>query len=165
MQCGLLGMFAYWGPKAVTFMFALPPGHADAIFGATTVASGILGTLAGGLLLDRLGGAARDAAALCAASCAAGFCILQAAFRLCFSLPAFVAAFAVGETVMFTLQAPVTRIILTAVPPPLQPLALSLQTVAIHVFGDVPSPPLAGWVHDHSFHADDLVRLRRVVRM
>jgi hypothetical protein len=158
MQCALLGMFAYWGPKAVTYMFHLHTGSADVIFGAVTVLSGITGTLGGGLILDALGGHARDAAAICFLSCAGGFVLMQAAFRLCFSLVPFVAVFAVGEFVLFLLQSPCTRIILMSVPQHLQPLAFSIQTISIHVFGDVPSPPLAGWIHDQTFHADDIVR-------
>ena len=51
-----------------------------------------------------------------------------------------------------------TRIILLSAPVHLQPLAFSIQTIMIHVLGDVPSPPLAGWIHDHIFEPDDYVR-------
>lgn len=169
-QTALLGMFAYWGPKATTFMFHLPPGHADILFGAVTVLAGIAGTLAGGLLLDALGGSEPGAALVCLTSTIAGYVLLQAAFRLCFSLAPFVVVFAVGQFALFMLQSPVTRVILLSVAPELRPLAFGIQTIAIHVFGDVPSPPLAGWLHDTAFSADDVVRrhpgrraLRRVV--
>lgn len=33
-----------------------------------------------------------------------------------------------------------------SVPSGLRPLAMSLMTIAIHLFGDVPSPPLLGWL-------------------
>jgi hypothetical protein len=56
------------------------------------------------------------------------------------------------------LQAPMTRIILLSAPVHLQPLAFSIQTITIHVLGDVPSPPLAGWIHDHILHQGDKVR-------
>jgi MFS transporter, Spinster family, sphingosine-1-phosphate transporter len=158
LQTALLGMFAYWGPKAVTFMFHMQSDHADLIFGAVTVLSGIVGTLLGGLLLDALGGSARAAAGVCLGSCALGFVLLQLAFRLCYTIAPFVAVFAIGELVLFTLQSPVTRIILLSVPSDLRPMAFGIQTITIHVFGDVPSPPLAGWIHDKVFNADDVVR-------
>jgi Organic Anion Transporter Polypeptide (OATP) family len=158
LQTALLGMFAYWGPKAVTFMFRMPPGRADLVFGATTVLSGIAGTLAGGLVLDALGGSARAAASVCLASCALGFVLLQLAFRVCYTFAPFVAVFAAGELVLFMLQSPITRIILMSVPADLRPLAFGIQTITIHVLGDVPSPPLAGWIHDAVFEADDIVR-------
>jgi hypothetical protein len=139
-------------------MFFMRPGHADILFGGVTVVSGVLGTVAGGLILDVLGGSETGAAAVCLASCALAFVLLQAAFRLCKSLAPFVGVFAVGQFVLFTLQAPITRIILLAVPTELQPLAFSIQTISIHVLGDVPSPPIAGFVHDTLFSPDDVVR-------
>ena len=157
-QTALLGMFAYWGPKATTYMFHLPPGHADILFGGVTVLAGIAGTLAGGLLLDALGGSEPGAALVCLVATAASFALLQAAFRLCYTLAPFVVVFAVGQFALFMLQSPVTRIILLSVPPEQRPLAFGIQTIAIHVLGDVPSPPLAGWLHDAAFSADDVVR-------
>jgi MFS transporter, Spinster family, sphingosine-1-phosphate transporter len=150
-------MFAYWGPSATTFMFSMHNGHADILFGGVTVLTGITGTLAGGLVLDALGGSETGAAAVCLASCALGFVLLQAAFRLCFTLTSFIVVFACGQFALFMLQAPITRIVLLAVSPDLQPLAFSIQTIAIHVLGDVPSPPLAGLVHDGLFSPDDVV--------
>ena len=158
LQTALLGMFAYWGPKAVTFMFHLPKGNADLIFGAVTVLAGIVGTLGGGLLLDAIGGSARAAAGVCLLSCSIGFMLLEASFHFCHSIAPFVAVFATGEVALFMLQSPITRIILVSVPPELRPMAFGIQTVAIHVLGDVPSPPLAGWIHDHVFDPDDIVR-------
>lgn len=101
-------MFAYWGPKAVTFIFDMPPGSADVLFGAITVGTGIVGTLAGGSLLDATGGAGarpRHAAArVCLLSVGGGFVVLQAAFVGGGTLAAFCAMFAVGEFLLFMIQ-------------------------------------------------------------
>ena len=43
-------------------------------------------------------------------------------------------------------QAPVAALSMWAVPSVLRPLAISLMTVVIHLLGDVPSPPLLGWL-------------------
>lgn len=108
LHTALLGMFAYWGPKAVTFMFAMAPGSADVLFGAITVGTGILGTLAGGSLLDTTGGAGprpRHAAArVCLFSVGGGFLMLQAAFGAGRTLLLFSVLFALGEFLLFMIQ-------------------------------------------------------------
>ena len=52
---------------------------------------------------------------------------------------------AVGESFAFMLQAPINAVVLWSVPTGSRPLACALCTVAVHVFGDVPSPPLFGY--------------------
>lgn len=108
LHTALLGMFAYWGPKAVTFMFHMAPGGADVLFGGITVGTGILGTLAGGSLLDATGGAGarpRHAAArVCLLSVGGGFLVLQAAFALGRTLAGFSVMFALGEFLLFMIQ-------------------------------------------------------------
>lgn len=44
------------------------------------------------------------------------------------------------------LQAPVNYVCLHCVKPSLRPLSMAVSTVAIHIFGDVPSSPLVGIV-------------------
>lgn len=44
------------------------------------------------------------------------------------------------------MQAPVAAVSMWCVPNALRPLGISLTTMAIHLFGDVPSPPLLGWL-------------------
>lgn len=44
------------------------------------------------------------------------------------------------------MQAPVAAIGMWCIPGALRPLGASLMTVAIHLLGDVPSPPLLGWL-------------------
>ncbi len=52
---GALGTYAYFGPKAVVQLFGVAPETADVLFGGLTVLSGIVGCLAGGLVLDWMG--------------------------------------------------------------------------------------------------------------
>lgn len=51
MHTACIGCFSYYGPKAAKELFSLDA--ADTVFGALTVVTGIMGTLLGGLLLDR----------------------------------------------------------------------------------------------------------------
>lgn len=54
--------------------------------------------------------------------------------------------------IFFIQQAPVNFITLHCVRPPMRPLSMAISTVAIHIFGDVPSSPLLG-VLQVSFHS------------
>eukprot|EP00887_Chlorella_sp_A99_P000167 scaffold13.g167.t1 len=146
----VLGAFAFYGPKAAREVFAIQPETADITFGAITVATGearcacIVGTLAGGALLDRLGSSLYNALVLCAAGMAAGAALVLLAFARAGSFALFSALFAAGQLAMFTSQAPSNAVCMWGVPPGLRPFAMSMSVVAIHVCGDVPSPPALG---------------------
>lgn len=47
---------------------------------------------------------------------------------------------------LLLVQAPVNYVCLHCVEPSLRPLSMAISTVAIHIFGDVPSSPLVGIV-------------------
>jgi MFS transporter, Spinster family, sphingosine-1-phosphate transporter len=142
----VLGAYAFWGPKAGRAIFGLDPRRADAVFGAVTVATGVGGSAFGGLLLDKLGGTARAAAGICSFAAAGGMVLALLAFLAAPTFAWFVATFAAAELAMFSSQAPVGALGLWSVPPGLRPLGISLTTTAIHLLGDVPSPPLVGWL-------------------
>eukprot|EP00899_Mesostigma_viride_P006890 jgi/Mesvir1/16201/Mv08463-RA.1 len=141
-----LGAYAYWGPKAGKQIFNM--AGADTVFGGVTVITGILGTLSGGLLLDRLFMPTPPNALLIMWGCSlAGFVALQVAFLLP-TATTFTLAFALGEFLMFNTQGPGAAALLWSVPPGLRAPACALVTVVIHLFGDVPSPPLVGLLQD-----------------
>ncbi|KAL3621031.1 hypothetical protein CASFOL_035943 [Castilleja foliolosa] len=131
----VIGAYSYWGPKAGYSIYHM--SNADYMFGGVTVVSGIFGTLAGGLVLDRLLSVATFAGAV---FCFAAFC-----FK---SLYAFLVMFAIGELLVFATQAPVNFVCLHSVKPSLRPLSMAISTVSIHIFGDVPSSPLVGLLQD-----------------
>jgi hypothetical protein len=140
----VLGVFAFWGPKAGKRIFAMGDQSSDLVFGAVTVATGVLGSAGGGLALDLLGPTLRNASLLCATSCLVGLPLVLSAFLGARQFGAFMGLFAAGELALFLLQAPVAAISMWAVPSALRPMAMSLMTLAIHLGGDVPSPPLLG---------------------
>jgi hypothetical protein len=146
LYTAVLGVFAFWGPKAGRRIFGMESEASDLIFGAVTVLTGVLGSAGGGMALDGMGPSLRNASLVCACSCLAGLPLVLAAFLLAQGFPAFMGLFAAGELSLFLLQAPVAAINMWAVPSGLRPLAISLNTVAIHLLGDVPSPPLLGWI-------------------
>ncbi|XP_075505142.1 putative sphingolipid transporter spinster homolog 2 isoform X1 [Primulina tabacum] len=141
----VIGAYSYWGPKAGYNIYHM--SNADYMFGGVTALCGILGSLAGGFVLDRMTSTLPNAFKLLsvAALCGAAFCFAAFCFK---SLYVFLALFAVGELLVFATQAPVNFVCLHCVKPSLRPLSMAMSTVSIHIFGDVPSSPLVGLLQD-----------------
>ena len=104
VHTALLGMFAYWGPKGATLIFRMKNGQADLVFGLVTVATGIVGTFAGGWVLEKLGGHAHAAGKVCFCGISVGFLLLQLGFIFAQSFPTFVTVFSFGQFALFMLQ-------------------------------------------------------------
>ncbi|KAH1073170.1 hypothetical protein J1N35_025498 [Gossypium stocksii] len=117
--------------------------NADMMFGGITIVCGILGTLSGGFILDRLSASIYKAFILLSGATCLGaiFCFLAFCLR---SLYGFIVFFALGEFFVFATQAPVNYVSLHCVKPSLRPLSMAISTVSVHIFGDVPSSPLIG---------------------
>ncbi|KAI4387189.1 hypothetical protein MLD38_005038 [Melastoma candidum] len=142
----VIGAYSYWGPKAGFSIYHM--SNADMMFGGLTIVCGILGTLAGGFILDRMSATISNAFKLLSGVTLLGGVCCFAAFCMK-SLYAFLALFALGELLVFATQAPVNYVCLHCVTPSLRPLSMAISTVAIHIFGDVPSSPLVGVLQDH----------------
>ncbi|XP_044490789.1 probable sphingolipid transporter spinster homolog 2 [Mangifera indica] len=142
----VIGAYSYWGPKAGRSIYNM--SDADMIFGGITVVCGILGTIAGGYILDYMNSTISNAFKLLSVATFFGtiFCFVAFCNK---SLYAFHALFSVGELLVFAIQGPVNYISLHCVKPSLRPLSMAVSTVSIHVFGDVPSSPLVGVLQDH----------------
>lgn len=144
MYTAVLGVYAFWGPKAGKRIYNMAGESADIVFGGVTVITGIVGSLAGGLMLDALGSTLANANLVCGVSNLVGLVLVLLSFLAARSFTVFITLFAAGELALFMMQAPVGAIGMWAVPPALRPLAISMVTVSIHLLGDVPSPPLVG---------------------
>jgi MFS family permease len=144
LYTAVLGVYAFWGPKAGKRIFDLAGETADLVFGGVTVITGVFGSLIGGLLLDWLGSTLSNANLVCGLGQLFGLVLLIPAFLWAKNFTLFIVLFALGELGLFTLQAPVAAIGMWCVPTALRPLAISMVTVSIHLLGDVPSPPLVG---------------------
>ncbi|CAN1355277.1 Probable sphingolipid transporter spinster homolog 2 [Linum perenne] len=97
----VIGAYSYWGPKAGYNIYKMQ--NADLIFGGVTIVCGILGTLAGGFLLDYLTSTIRNAFKLLTGAVLAGaiFCFSAFCFK---SMYGFLAFFAIGEVLVFATQ-------------------------------------------------------------
>ncbi|XP_004304077.1 PREDICTED: probable sphingolipid transporter spinster homolog 2 [Fragaria vesca subsp. vesca] len=142
----VIGAYSYWGPKAGYNIYHMK--NADMMFGGVTIVCGVLGTVAGGFVLDYMTNTITNAFKLLATATFIGAIICFGAFCLK-NTYGFLALFAVGQLLVFAVQGPVNYICLHCVKPSLRPLSMAISTVAIHIFGDVPSSPLVGVLQDH----------------
>uniref|UniRef100_A0A1J3IV72 Putative sphingolipid transporter spinster-like protein 1 n=1 Tax=Noccaea caerulescens TaxID=107243 RepID=A0A1J3IV72_NOCCA len=141
----VIGAYSYWGPKAGFGIYKMK--NADMVFGGLTIVCGIIGTLGGSYVLDRINATLPNTFKLLAASTLFGAALCFVAFCMK-NMYAFIAIFALGEILIFAPQAPVNFVCLHCVRPNLRPLSMAVSTVLIHVLGDVPSSPLYGQMQD-----------------
>nr|AFK44708.1 unknown [Lotus japonicus] len=141
----VIGAYSYWGPKAGYSIYHM--SNPDLLFGGITIVCGILGTLGGGLILDRMTSTISNAFKLLSGATLLGaiFCLVAFLFK---NLSGFIVFFSIGELLIFATQAPVNYVSLRCVKPSLRPLSMAISTVSIHIFGDVPSAPLVGVLQD-----------------
>ncbi|WJX26416.1 hypothetical protein P8452_15340 [Trifolium repens] len=141
----VIGAYSYWGPKAVYNIYHL--ADTDLVFGGITIVCGIVGTLAGGFVLDFMTNTISNAFKLMSVTTFIGAAFFLGAY-LCRNVNGFLALFSIGELLVFCTLGPVSYVCLHCVRPSLRPLSMAMSTVAIHVFGDVPSSPLVGVLQD-----------------
>lgn len=154
LYSAMMGVYAYWGPKAGQAMYpdVAKYGSADTVFGLVTVIAGIIGTMLGGFLLDKAGVSVAASLLLCAVMTLGGCIIMIFTLFLCHKVEFFILAFTAGLILIFSIQGPINIVAMWTTPYVLRPFACALYTVSIHVFGDVPSAPIAGIVHDRLYN-------------
>jgi MFS family permease len=145
-----LGGLAFWMPAFLSRVRGMPLKEATVTFGAIAVVTGFVGTFAGGWLGDYFLKRSKQAylwvsgiSALLAAP--AAYVALTNPQRSVY-LPAIV----VAEVLVFMSTGPVNSAIVNAVAPSERATAVGLSVFIMHLVGDVPSPPLIGWLSDRS---------------
>jgi MFS family permease len=164
-----MGGFAYWAPKYIYARYGGAPGRSASVFGTITVVAGFVGTLVGGWIADARTKAALSAPAgqaareggredsttvrvnleVCVVSAAAG-APLAAAAVLAPTAAQFYAWTFPCEVMLFLSTGPVNVVLLRSAPPELRASAMALSIFAIHLLGDLWSPPLIGLASDHA---------------
>ena len=147
-----IGGFAFWAPKYVVDRFAMPLGRADLLFGAVTASAGIVGTLLGGYLGERWPGRTLLARLLFFSGASSLLAAPAAAVALLWPtvagpLPFFI-WLGVAELFLFASTSPINTAILHAVPEGMRAGAMAASILAMHVGGDLLSPPLIGLFAD-----------------
>ncbi len=159
LLCNTLGMTAYtyavggisfWMPTFLHESRHLPLEVATFRFGLITVATGILGTLGGGVLADRLAGRWRGAYFIV---CGVGMVLAFPAFYLSLvsEVPGiYWPALAWAELMLFLNTGPSNTILVNVTPPRLRTTAFAANIFVIHALGDVLSPVIMGHIADRA---------------
>ncbi len=152
-QTFALGGFSYWAPKYIHARYDMALDHANYVFGIVVIASGFIGTAIGGFWADRATrGLERDAAVvqhlrICGVSGLFG-APFAVACLLSGSATGFFAFIFVSCTFLFLSTSPINAALLQSVPAHLRASAMALSIFAIHLLGDLWSPPLVGAIAD-----------------
>lgn len=143
-----LGGLAQWVPSFLHRSFGLDVGRGNLLFGAITVVSGIVGTLAGGWLGDRL--KKRNPAGQLYVT-AAGFVLgapLAAVAILSPSLPLCLSAIALAELFLFLNTGPLNTVLIDVLRPNRRATGFAITIFTIHALGDAVSPAIIGALSD-----------------
>jgi MFS family permease len=154
-----IGGFAFWAPTFLFRRYGLDLAKANFLFGLVTVIAGAIGTWVGGVFSDRATrripeGADRDRSMSAAALrvCFYGSLVGTPLAFLCFLVPTpnlfFLVVF-FCEVALFATTSPINVVALRSVPGELRASAMALQIFAIHLLGDLWSPPAVGLLSDH----------------
>jgi len=143
-----IGGIAFWMPTFLVRTQHLSLAKANMLFGSTTVVAGLIGTLTGGFLGDRL--QARHPGGYFLVS---GTGLLLGA-PLALAMPylpdarlIFACAFA-AEVLLFLNTGPLNAALVASIPAGLRASAVALNVLLIHLLGDALSPWLLGEVSE-----------------
>lgn len=143
-----LGGLAQWAPSFLQRSFGMEVARGNTIFGVITVASGIVGTLAGGWLGDRF--QRRSFAGYLYVS-AAGFLLGAPMMILALttsSLAICLTAIFAAELFLFLNTGPLNTVLVNVVAPGRRGMGFAINIFAIHALGDAVSPAIIGSLSD-----------------
>lgn len=151
-QTFALGGFAAFAVHFLVRKLCFRADVATLAFGGITVVTGLGGTALGGWLADRIPGADRTRINLriCAWSSLLAAPLALVAI-LAPSAPSFLVALGACQLAIFASVSPSNAAVLFSAPTALRASAMALSIFAIHLFGDIVSPPLIGRISD-AFH-------------
>jgi MFS family permease len=145
-----VGGLAFWMPTFLERVRAVPVAQATTGFGAIVVVTGFLGTFFGGWLADYCLRYTRQAY-LWVSGLATLVALPLAVASLASPSPyVFYPALVGAELLLFMSTGPINSVIVSIVNPVHRASAVALSVLAIHVLGDVISPPLIGSLSDRS---------------
>lgn len=152
-----VGAFALWGPTFLHRLHAISEANAAKFFGLVLVVAGLVGTFAGGFAATAWHKRNRAAYAwVLGLSVAVAVPLAFGAFLAAQRFAA-MACLAGAMFFLFLGIGPVNTLILETVPVNLRASAMAMSIFLIHLFGDLPSPLIVGWL------SDALGSLRRAV--
>jgi len=145
-----IGALGFWTPAFLERERGMTRVDSTVQFGIILVVTGFVGTSFGGWLGDRLLRRFKESylwVSGVATLAAVPFAWVAFTAR---ERPVYMAAIVVAEILVFISTGPVNLAIVNAVAPERRATAMALSILAMHLLGDVPSPPLIGAVSDTS---------------
>lgn len=143
-----VGAFAHWGTTFLHRLHAMDQSQAATFFGAATALAGLVGTFAGGFAATAWHKRNRAAYAwVLGGSVSVAVPLAFGAF-LAPQKSVAMACLAGAMFFLFLGIGPVNTLILETVPVNLRASAMAMSIFLIHLFGDLPSPLLVGWLSD-----------------
>ena len=143
-----IGGLAQWLPSFLHRAHNLDVARGNTLFGATTVAAGILGTLAGGWLGDRWQNVNGKGYLLVSGW---GF-LIGTPFAvwaiMATGLTACMTAIFIAEFFLFLNTGPLNTVIINVSAPAIRAMAFAVNIFFIHALGDAVSPSILGWLSD-----------------
>eukprot|EP01006_Ploeotia_vitrea_P047213 TRINITY_DN67105_c1_g16_i1.p1 TRINITY_DN67105_c1_g16~~TRINITY_DN67105_c1_g16_i1.p1 ORF type:complete len:548 (-),score=243.37 TRINITY_DN67105_c1_g16_i1:267-1910(-) len=156
-QTFMVGGFAYWGVTYAQKQLHFSETQAGSVFGGVSVVAGLVGTAAGGAVLDKMRGrfvnnqprSLEVAIKLCYYLTIAAMPVVLLAFVFPSDMRALIMfLILIGETLLFMTISPINSAILWGVPDQLRPMAMALSVVFTHALGDAISPVVMGRMLD-----------------
>jgi MFS transporter, Spinster family, sphingosine-1-phosphate transporter len=145
-----VGGLAFWMPTFLERVRSVPVSQATTGFGAVVVVTGFLGTFCGGWLGDYCLRYTRQAY-LWVSGIATLLALPLAVVCLTYGSPyVFYPALVGAELLLFMSTGPINSVIVSLVSPAHRASAVALSVLAIHILGDVISPPLIGRLSDRT---------------
>lgn len=143
-----LGAFALWGPTFLNRVHGMAEADAAKFFGLVLVVAGLVGTFVGGFAATAWHKRNRAAYAWVLGLSVLVAVPVSAAAFLAKTQTVSMAFLAVAMFLLFLGTGPVNTLIIETVPANLRASAMALSIFMIHLFGDVPSPLMVGWLSD-----------------
>jgi MFS family permease len=145
-----LGGLAFWMPTFLERVHGIPKVQATTGFGAIVVVTGFVGTFVGGWLGDYCLKYSRQAY-LWFSGATTLLAVPFVVVALTASAPsAYYPGIVCAQLLLFMSTGPINAAIVNMVSPFERASAVALSMFAIHLLGDVPSPPLIGSISDAS---------------
>ncbi|HJQ38566.1 MAG TPA: MFS transporter [Thermoanaerobaculia bacterium] len=145
-----LGGLAYWMPAFLERTRGMPRAKGSITFGIITVATGFVGTFLGGWLGDFFLKRNKQSYLWVSGIATLAAAPLTYVALTSHAMPLFLTTIVIAEVLIFMCTGPVNSAIVNAVSPLERATAVGLSVFLMHALGDIPSPPLIGWLSDRS---------------